>query len=45
MVDGEIGAKKVYDPRSYLKKAEDGMTSRVVRACQDLKSVGTSLGK
>ncbi len=45
MVDGEIGAKKVYDPRSYLKKAEDGMTSRVVRACEDLKSVGTSLGK
>ena len=45
MVDGEIGAKKVYDPRSYLKRAEDGMTQRVVRACEDLRSVGTSLGK
>ena len=23
-VDGEVGNKKVYDPRSYLKKAEAG---------------------
>ena len=23
-IDGEVGNKKVYDPRSYLKKAEAG---------------------
>ena len=45
MVDGEVGNKKVYDPRSYLKKAEEGMAHRVVRACEELRSVGTSLGK
>src|SRR6201995_2337544 len=31
-VDGEVGAKKVYDPRSYLKKAEAAMTERVIEA-------------
>ncbi len=43
-VDGEVGNKKVYDPRSYMKKAEQSMSERVVRACEDLKSVGRSLG-
>ena len=33
-VDGEVGNKKVYDPRSYLKKAEASMTERVIEACQ-----------
>lgn len=42
-VDGEVGNKKVYDPRSYLKKAEAGMTERVVEACGDLKSAGKSI--
>lgn len=41
-IDGEVGNKKVYDPRSYLKKAEQGMSARVVEACQDLHSAGTS---
>jgi fructose-bisphosphate aldolase class II len=41
-VDGEVGNKKVYDPRSYLKKAEAGMTERVVQACEDLLSAGQS---
>src|SRR3954449_10835410 len=31
-IDGEVGNKKVYDPRSYLKKAEAAMTERVVEA-------------
>ena len=31
-VDGEVGNKKVYDPRSYLKKAETSMSERVVEA-------------
>ena len=42
-VDGEVGNKKVYDPRSYLKKAEEAMSVRVVEACQDLHSAGKSV--
>jgi fructose-bisphosphate aldolase class II len=41
-VDGEVGNKKAYDPRSYLKLAEAGMAARVVEACQQLGSAGTS---
>ena len=41
-VDGEVGSKKVYDPRVYMKKAEAGMAARVVVACEDLRSAGTS---
>lgn len=44
-IDGEVGNKKVYDPRSYLKKAETGMAERVVEACQQLGSAGQSQGK
>lgn len=44
-IDGEVGNKKVYDPRSYLKKAEAAMAARVVEACTDLHSVGTTLAK
>lgn len=42
-IDGEVGNKKVYDPRSYLKKAEASMTERVVEACNDLHSAGKSV--
>ncbi|MBX6356547.1 MAG: class II fructose-bisphosphate aldolase [Micromonosporaceae bacterium] len=42
-VDGDVGSKKVYDPRSWGKAAEAGMAARVVRACQDLRSTGTRL--
>jgi fructose-bisphosphate aldolase, class II len=41
-VDGEVGNKKAYDPRSYLKAAETGMAARVVTACEDLLSAGQS---
>ena len=41
-IDGEVGNKKVYDPRSYLKAAETGMAARVVEACEDLLSAGQS---
>ncbi len=41
--DGEVGNKKVYDPRSYLKKGEESMAARVVEACNDLKSSGRSV--
>ena len=41
-VDGEVGSKKLYDPRAWGKSAEAGMAARVVRACEDLRSAGTS---
>ena len=40
-VDGEVGNKKQYDPRSWGKEAETAMAARVVQACQDLRSAGT----
>jgi fructose-bisphosphate aldolase class II len=42
-VDGEVGNKKLYDPRAWGKSAEAGMSARVVRACEDLRSAGTAL--
>jgi len=42
-VDGEIGNKTLYDPRSYLKKGEQAMSERVAKACSDLLSDGNSL--
>jgi fructose-bisphosphate aldolase class II len=42
-IDGEVGNKKAYDPRSYLKKAEASMTERVIEACRDLHSAGRSV--
>jgi len=44
-VDGEVGNKKTYDPRAWGKSAEQGMAKRVVQACEDLRSTGTSLSK
>jgi fructose-bisphosphate aldolase, class II len=43
-VDGKVGEKKAYDPRTWGKAAEAGMAARVVRACEDLRSAGTTLG-
>ncbi|HEX7716723.1 MAG TPA: class II fructose-bisphosphate aldolase [Marmoricola sp.] len=43
-VDGEVGNKKVYDPRSWGKAAEAGMAARVVEACENLRSTGHSIG-
>ncbi len=42
-VDGEVGNKKAYDPRAWGKAAEAGMAARVVTACEDLRSTGTTL--
>jgi fructose-bisphosphate aldolase class II len=39
-VDGDVGNKKVYDPRTWGKAAENGMAARVQEACEDLLSVG-----
>jgi len=44
-VDGEVGNKKQYDPRAWGKVAENAMAKRIVRACEDLRSVGTSMNK
>jgi len=44
-VDGEVGSKKAYDPRAWGKLAEAGMAKRVIEACEDLRSAGTSLSK
>ncbi|MGD9209544.1 MAG: class II fructose-bisphosphate aldolase [Desulfobacteraceae bacterium] len=44
-IDGEVGRKKTYDPRVYLKKAEQAMAERVMQAVNDLNAEGTSLLK
>jgi fructose-bisphosphate aldolase class II len=44
-VDGEVGVKKQYDPRTWMKAAEKGMAQRVVEACENLRSTGTTLAK
>jgi fructose-bisphosphate aldolase, class II len=43
-VDGEVGNKKAYDPRTWGAAAEKSMAARVAQACADLGSTGTSLG-
>lgn len=42
-VDGEVGSKKKYDPRVYLKAAEEAMAARVSEACDDLDSSGKTM--
>jgi fructose-bisphosphate aldolase class II len=44
-VDGEVGNKKAYDPRSYMTLAELAMAARVVRATTELRSAGTTMMK
>ena len=43
-VDGEVGNKKVYDPRAWGKAAEAGMAARIVEACENLRSSGHAVG-
>jgi fructose-bisphosphate aldolase class II len=42
-VDGDVGNKKQYDPRSWGKAAETGMAARVTHACEDLLATGHHL--
>lgn len=42
-IEGEVGNKKMYDPRAYLKKGMASMKARVLEAVRDLKGEGTSL--
>jgi fructose-bisphosphate aldolase class II len=44
-VDGEVGNKKTYDPRTYLALAESGMAERVKKAVTELRAVGTTMFK
>jgi fructose-bisphosphate aldolase, class II len=42
-VDSDVGSKKFYDPRVWMKKAEQYMSERVEQAIVDLKAENTSL--
>jgi fructose-bisphosphate aldolase class II len=42
-IDGEVGNKKAYDPRTYLTLAEQAMAERVKRAASELRSAHTAL--
>jgi len=42
-VDGGVGSKKAYDPRTYLSAAESAMAERVRRVAHDLRADGTTL--
>jgi fructose-bisphosphate aldolase class II len=44
-IEGEVGNKKQYDPRAYLKQARASMAARVKQACADLLSEGKSMGR
>jgi fructose-bisphosphate aldolase class II len=41
--DGEVGNKKVYDPRAWGKAGEAGMAARIVEACENLRSAGKAV--
>jgi fructose-bisphosphate aldolase class II len=42
-VDDGVGDKKAYDPRAWGRAAEAGMAERVVTACENLRSAGTTM--
>ena len=42
-IDGEVGNKKMYDPRAWGKAAEAGMAARVVEASERLGSAGKKM--
>jgi fructose-bisphosphate aldolase class II len=42
-VDGELGSKRAYDPRSYLAVAENAMAERVKQAASDLRGDGKTM--
>ncbi|WP_416984361.1 class II fructose-bisphosphate aldolase [Streptomyces sp. T028] len=42
-VDGEVGSKSTYDPRTWGKLAEASMAARVVEATQNLRSAGQKI--
>lgn len=42
-IEGEVGNKEKYDPRSYMKLGEPSLAERVKQAVTDLRGVGTTL--
>jgi fructose-bisphosphate aldolase class II len=42
-VDGEVGSKKAYDPRSYLARAEVALAERVKQSVNELRAAGTTM--
>jgi fructose-bisphosphate aldolase class II len=44
-IDGEVGNKKAYDPRSYLALAEAAVAERVKQVVKDLRGTGTTMAK
>jgi len=42
-IEGEVGDKKAYDPRAWMKLAEASMAKRIAQSCKDLKSDGKTL--
>ncbi|TNF25069.1 MAG: class II fructose-bisphosphate aldolase [Deltaproteobacteria bacterium] len=42
-IEGEVGNKKQYDPRAWMKKAESAMTERISQAVKDLKAEGKTI--
>ena len=44
-VDGDVGNKKAYDPRSYLALAENAMAERVTQVVNELRAAGTTLAQ
>jgi fructose-bisphosphate aldolase class II len=44
-VDGEVGNKKAYDPRTYLALAETALAERVTQAVKELRAAGTTMMK
>jgi len=44
-IEGEMGEKKAYDPRTYLAMAETAMAERVKRAVTELRGEGTTMYK
>ena len=44
-VDGDVGHKKAYDPRTYLALAEAAMAERVKQAAKELRATGTTMAK
>jgi fructose-bisphosphate aldolase, class II len=43
MVDGGVGRKRAYDPRTWNAEGQAGMAARVTRACEELGSAGRTL--
>jgi fructose-bisphosphate aldolase class II len=44
-IDAEVGNKKMYDPRGYMKKGLAGMKDRIAQAVKDLNGEGKTLFK